>query len=245
MFEVEVSVDKFKKILSALSLFDEATFRADDGGISIQEIDAPKAAMVDMKINDSYFEKYKCDEEKFRVDLENLRKIMKRIKTGIIGLKPEENKLKITHRGFVERTFITSLLSFDETEPKQPKTTFLSRIVMLADAFKNAIEDAKIASDIVEFATTKNTFLIVAESNYNKSITKIEDNDECVVDFDVKEPCRAIYPLNYLSDFIKTDAEMVEIAFSTDMPLKLVYQLDKEDREAAKAVYFLAPRRGY
>ena len=56
-----------------------------------------------------------------------------------------------------------------------------------------------------------------------------------------KEPSKATFSLSYLSEIVKAavpTSEIVAMEFSTDMPIKLDFQQEKE----GKLKFYLAPR---
>jgi len=61
------------------------------------------------------------------------------------------------------------------------------------------------------------------------------------LELEVKEPCKATFNLNYLAEISKAGssaAELVTLEFSTNMPVKLEYEMPQQ----GKLLYYLAPR---
>jgi DNA polymerase III sliding clamp (beta) subunit (PCNA family) len=65
--------------------------------------------------------------------------------------------------------------------------------------------------------------------------------DDVLLDMSAKESSKATFSLSYLSEIVKAavpTSELVVIEFSTDMPIQLDFQQEKE----GKLKFFLAPR---
>ena len=246
MFEATISDSRmFVSIIKALALIDEGTFIANNEKVVLVEMDPAKVAMVNLDLPNEVFDRYKCDQKTvFRIDIDELRKIAKRIKsddTVTMLLDEKENRLRIQLQGKVSRTFSISLQEVEEVEPKTPQVPFKVHIKLLPEIIKNSIMDAKIISDFVEFVADKERFIIQAESNIGEVKVEIRNDDETVLEYKVEQESKAIYPLNYLEDMLGAvpTADVLAISFSTDMPLRMEYLIPGNGR----IVYYLAPRR--
>jgi len=65
--------------------------------------------------------------------------------------------------------------------------------------------------------------------------------DDVLLEMSAKEASKATFSLSYLSEIVKAavpTSEIVVIEFSTDMPIKLDFQQEKE----GKLKFYLAPR---
>jgi len=242
MFEASLPADKLKVIAKTTTLVDDGTFIANNEKIILNEMSPGKVAMIDLEVPAEFFDKYSCDGEvAFRIDLAKLRKVVNRLKSENVTLQldKENNRFRIIAKGVFERFFELPLLSEENTERKTTKIPSLANITLDPSVLKTAIQDIKQFSDFAEFIADKHS-LVIQGYNYNHEVgTRILENDDCVISYNVAEQCKALYPVNFLEDFIKVDGEMAAIAFATDMPLKLEYALP----DNAKVTYYLAPRR--
>jgi len=246
MFEATISDSRmFISIIKALALIDEGTFIADVSKLTLTEMDPAKVAMINLDLPAEVFDRYKCDQKTFfRIDIDELRKIVKRIKsddTVTMLLDEKENRLRIKLQGKVSRTFSMALQEVEEVEPKTPQVPFKVHIKLIPEIIKNSIMDAKIISDFVEFIANKDSFIIQAASNIGEVKVEIRNDDETVLEYQIEEDSKAIYPLNYLEDMLGAvpTSDVLAISFSTDMPLKMEYLIPGNGR----ITYYLAPRR--
>ena len=246
MFEASISDPKlFASIIKALAIIDEGTFVATPEKLFLSEMDPAKVAMVELELPNSVFDKYICEKEVyFKVDLDEFRKVARRAKSGDtveLLLDDKENVLKVRFVGKVTRTFSLALQETEEVQPKKPNIPFKVNIKVLPDIIKSAIQDAKIVGEYVEMKATKEQFTIKSSSNIGEIIVEINRDDETVLEYNVEEDSRAIYPLNYLEDMIAAvaAADILAISFATDMPLKMEYLIPGGGR----ITYYLAPRR--
>ena len=70
---------------------------------------------------------------------------------------------------------------------------------------------------------------------------ELQKGSDALLSLEVKEPCKATYPLSYLSDIVKAasaTSEVVDLEFSTDMPVRLDFKQPYD----GSLIYYLAPR---
>jgi proliferating cell nuclear antigen len=70
---------------------------------------------------------------------------------------------------------------------------------------------------------------------------EFKKGSDVLLDMEAKESSKATFSLSYLSEIVKAAVATSEIAtleFSTDMPIKLDFQQEKE----GKLTFYLAPR---
>ncbi len=71
---------------------------------------------------------------------------------------------------------------------------------------------------------------------------EFEKGSDVLLDLEAKEASKATFSLSYLSEIVKAavaaTSEIAILEFSTDMPIKLDFQQEKE----GKLTFYLAPR---
>ena len=246
MFEASLSDPKlFVAIVKALALVDEGSFIVDPEKVYLAEMDPAKVAMVELELPQTIFEKYNCDTKTvFRLSIDDLKKISKRVRSDdLIELILDENGNRFLLRfvGRVVRTFSISLREAESVEPRRPQIPFKTTIKLVPDAIKSAIMDAKVVGDYIEFKAAEEKLIFSSSSNVGDVSVEISKDSEIVLEYNVEELSRAIYPLSYLEDMIAAApaADIVNVSFSTDMPLKLDFLVPGGGR----VTYYLAPRR--
>jgi proliferating cell nuclear antigen len=237
MFKAKMADAKFlKDMMGAISiLVDEATFDLTPGGIKLRAMDPSRVAMVDFEWPNTVFDEYSCGElVKMCINISEMLKLLRRTgkdESVELSLDEKTGKLKIAIRGKYSRTFIMPTLEAMEEEVPTPKVTFNVRAKTTTEGLREAIEDANLVSDHVRIEADKEKIVMNATG----------DIMGATIEFRTKEPSKATFSLSYLSEIVKAavpTSEIVVIEFSTDMPIKLDFQQQKE----GKLKFFLAPR---
>ncbi|MHA1238561.1 MAG: proliferating cell nuclear antigen (pcna) [Candidatus Odinarchaeia archaeon] len=246
MFKLEFGDAKvWKSIVDALSsLVDEAVFLADPNGLKMRAMDPSHIAMVDFELPKDAFDLYECsDQTNLGINLAELSKIMKRASAGDkieLSLDEKTNRLNVTFKGKATRNFTLSLLDLSDETPPTPKIEFNVHAKIIADLVKQAIDDAAVVSDHMKFSAENDTLTLTASGDTGDVEIKLSKDSDAILEIEVKQPSYATYALDYLQDIIKASAtsEIIELHFSTNMPIKLDFPL----MEGGRISYYLAPR---
>lgn len=231
-------------ILALSTMVNESTFTFAPEGIRMRAMDPSRIGMVDFEMPSSSFEDYSCEAEtKVGINLDQLSKLVKRAASGDkleLELKSDEGKLKIKFKGKTTRTFVMPLLDIGHEELPTPRVSFNVQAKLLADVVEETLKDAELISDHVKIQATSDELVFHASSDRGESITTFSKDSGALLEFNVKEPSRATYSLNYLMDMMKAAAavDVMELQFSTNMPLTLIFDLPG----GGKIQYWLAPR---
>ncbi|MCX8204279.1 MAG: proliferating cell nuclear antigen (pcna) [Candidatus Nezhaarchaeota archaeon] len=235
----------WKNIILALStMINESTFIFAPGGVRMRAMDPSRIGMVNFEMPSSSFEDYSCEAEaKVGVNLDQLSKLVRRASSGDkleLELRPDEGKLKIKFRGRATRAFVIPLLDLGYEELPTPRVSFNVQAKLLADAMGEALKDAELVSDHVKIQATTDELTFYALSDRGESSTTFSRDGGALLELNVREPSRATYSLSYLTDMMKAaaTADIMELQFSTNMPLTLIFDLPGGGR----IQYWLAPR---
>jgi proliferating cell nuclear antigen len=95
-------------------------------------------------------------------------------------------------------------------------------------------------SDFVKVNAEDGVLKISASGDRGEVEVPITKESGEVLSMEMKEPAHALYSLTYLSKMMVASsmAEMATVMFSTDMPMRLDFNL----ASGGKIVYYLAPR---
>jgi proliferating cell nuclear antigen len=234
-----------KDLLSAVSIMvDEATFSISPDNITLRAMDPSHVAMVDLLWQKEAFDEYVCDAPtKICIGLTELLKLLKRVsenETADISL--DGVKLNITLQGDYARKFsIPTIDIAAEEEVPNPKTTFTAKIELGSVTLKNIIDDAGAVSDHIVFEAT-DKFIVKAEGDLGNMSNELTKDSKTILGFQVEKEAKSIYALSYLADIVKAaspNSDVVKLEFTTGMPIKLTYLLDKTKGSLS---YYLAPR---
>lgn len=247
MFKASVSDAKlWKNLLAAIStLIEEADFNATPDGIKLRSMDPSHVAMVDFEWQKTAFEEYTCQEPtKIRVNIASMLKLLKRVGSDeILEMLYDEKtrKLNLTLKGKMMRKFTMPTLDPAQEEVPTPKITFNSKVKLTTSIFRDIIDDVQAVSDNVRLETTPEKLIAAATTELSSAVIELEKSSEMLIELDVKEPSKATFNLNYLSEITKAGAsaaEIVTVEFSSNMPIRLEFDIPQQGRLS----YYLAPR---
>jgi len=199
--------------------------------------------MVDFQLPPTSFHTYECDGN-FRLGLNILE--TKRILSRMKGANPLAITLNGSKLDFafatlaLEKNFSLALLDLGETDYPPPKMNVPVTMRMTSAAYSEILKDAAIIDDyLVVAADQKKQTVIFRSSNEAKEFSvALDEHNEAIIEFTVKESARSAYSLYYLAFFDQPKlAELIRISFSADMPLLIEYPV-----LTGKLCYYLSPR---
>ncbi len=236
----------WKNLMVAVStLVDEATFKLDQNGIRLRAMDPSHVAMVDFEVPKNAFQEYVCDQPiDICVNMSEMLKLLKSVgsdETLEISTGEEGRQLELIFRGVFIRKFVMPTLEMTEEEAPTPKIDFNTKVKMTSSSLKQTMDDASTVSDSVRLEATPQKMTFKAIGNLGSATIEFDKDSEVILSLDVKEESNATFSLNYLSEIVKAGtaaSDVVDIEFSTNMPVKLNFGLPEEQRLS----YYLAPR---
>ena len=150
------------EIISELII--EVKIKLTDAGLIITAIDPANVAMVNLIITKSSFSIYEPDNEVLGVNLDDLKKILKRcgVKSGLIFEKVK-NTLAIKIEDRIKRNFTLSLIDVEAEEKEMPSLEYSSKVELDSLDFVDSIEDCAVVSDACSFIVENDKFIIEAK----------------------------------------------------------------------------------
>lgn len=247
MFKASISDARlWKNLVAAIStLIEEADFNATPEGIKLRSMDPSHVAMVDFEWQKAAFEEYTCIEPtKIRVNIASMLKLLKRVSSDeILEMLYDDKtrKLNLTLKGKMMRKFTMPTLDPAQEEVPTPKITFNSKVKLTTSTFRDIIEDVQAVSDNVRLETTPEKLTAAATTELSSAVIEVDKGSDNLLELAVKEPSKATFNLNYLSEITKAAAstsEIVTVEFSSNMPIRLEFDIPQQGRLS----YYLAPR---
>jgi len=247
LFKIKMADAKFlKDMMGAISiLVDEATFDLAPDGIKLRAMDPSRVAMVDFEWPKTVFDKYTCSEAtKMCINISEMLKLLRRTgkdESVELFLDEKTGRLKIAIRGKYSRTFNMPTLEAMEEEVPTPKVSFNIKAKTTTEGLREAIEDASLVSDHVRVEADKEKIVMNATGDIMGATIEFKKGSDVLLDMETKETSKATFSLSYLSEIVKAavaTSEITTLEFSTDMPIKLDFQQEKE----GKLTFYLAPR---
>ena len=190
-----------------------------EDGMSIVAVDPANVALVIFKFPKESFSQYETGDEVWGVNLEDLKRILKRASTSSsVVFEQEDNQLKISIFDKVKRVFTLALINVESEDKDIPDLNFACKVEMDSVNFAQAVEDAKIVADSCALIAGEGFFMVEGSGNLNSARAEFSGDD--VELFGVG---RSKYSLEYLMKFIKATkiSGRVVVNLSDDYPLKL------------------------
>jgi proliferating cell nuclear antigen len=230
---------KFTKAIEIISeLVSEVRIKLNEFGMSITAIDPANVALVNFRLPKSAFSQFESGEDVLGVNLDNLKKILKRAsaKSSLI-MKKKENNLEIIIEDRVNRRFGLNLIEIEgeeiDFEEKVSRMMFSSKVEINSPDFISAIEDCSVVADACSFKIEEGKFIVEARET-NSALSEFSE--------EVKisgEDCKSRYSIEYLSKFIKGSkvTDKTSLQFANDHPLGMHLKID-----LIELSFILAPR---
>jgi proliferating cell nuclear antigen len=216
-------------------LVTEVRIKVNEFGLSITAMDPANVSLVKFLLSRNSFSQFETGEEVLGVNLDNLKRILKRCGPGSsLILERKENFLNIQIQDRIRRNFNLSLIEIESEEKEMPNLEFSSRVELNSVDFIASIEDCIVVADACSFVIDEGKFRIEA-TGLNSAMSEFS-GDEAKID---AENCKSRYSLEYLQKFIKGAklSERTLLNFADDHPLRIDF---KNDRMGLS--FLLAPR---
>lgn len=216
-------------------LVTEVRIKVNEFGMSITAIDPANVAMVGFKLPRSAFTEFETDAEVLGINLDNLKRILKRAGSGSsLILEKKENLLDIIIQDRIKRNFSLALIEIESEDKELPSLEFSSRVELSSIDFISSIEDCGVVADACSFIIENEKFVVEAKS-LNSARSEFS-TDEAKID---AEGCKSRYSLEYLTKFIKASklTEKTILNFANDHPLRMDIKTEHMELN-----FILAPR---
>jgi proliferating cell nuclear antigen len=214
-------------------LVTEVKIRLNEYGLSITAIDPANVAMVGLRIPKKSFSEFDSGSEVLGVNLDNLKRILKR-SSGPLILEKRENLLYIQMEDRIKRNFILSLIDIESEDKEIPNLEFSARVELQSEDLIDSVEDCVVVADACSFIIKEEKFIIEAKG-LNSTRTEFSGDEAKIAG----EECKSRYSLEYLQKFIKASklADKTVLNFADDHPLRMDVRT-----ENVEISYILAPR---
>ena len=220
-------------------LVTEVRIKVNEYGLSISAIDPANVAMVGFKIPRSAFSQFESGNEVLGVNLDNLKRILRRSGAGSsLIFEKKENLLSIEIEDRIKRHFTLNLIEVESEDvdfyEKVSRMEFSSKIEMNSVDLVSSIEDCAVVADATSFIIRDGKFIVEAKS-LNSAMSEFS-GDEAKIE---GENSKSKYSLEYLQKFMKGAkiCEKTSLQFAEDHPLKIEFKTPHME-----LAFILAPR---
>ncbi len=236
---VYAAASKFKYITQTLAkINDEGILGFTLDGLVAWIMSPDKTSLAVLNAPAMAFDEYSVDEElKLTIRTDELNKIVRRATRNddlIIEYSPDEQLLIVTLRDRktgMPRSFTLPVTDASPTELREPKFESTARFILLADDFKQLIQDAKVVGDYITFEAREDALTVRSEAE-EKSYEWVMKIGDPLIDLDVDEPTRSTYTRAALEAATKPTgaAENVRVEYATDYPLKAEFTFPNNEK---------------
>lgn len=217
-------------------LVTEVRLKVSEFGMSITAMDPANVAMISFKLPKAAFSKYETDTDVLGVNLDNLKKVLKRCgPKSALTIEKQDNMLNILIEDRVRRNFSLGLIEIESEDKSMPDLEYSSKVIVNSADFIASIEDCAVVADACSFVIKDNTFTIESKGSTDSAMSEFS-GDEAEIH---AENCKARYSLEYLQKFVKGSklAEKTTLNFATDHPLRMDIRTPSTEMS-----FLLAPR---
>lgn len=224
-------------------LVTEARFNVTSDGLTLIAMDPANVAMVVFKLLSSSFAEYNLNKDvDIALNLNNLKQVLRRIGSNdIVTLELEdESKLKITVKGKTTRRFMLPIIELDEREQRIPNLQFPYTIMMPADTFVEAVEDAGVVADSLSIIGNPKKITIAAQGDLSNVEVDIAAGDDVEITVEGEDTVKSKYSIEYLKKIVSGArvSDSVKLQLSKDYPLRIEFV----EKDALQLSFVLAPR---
>jgi proliferating cell nuclear antigen len=237
------NASNFKKCIEAISvLIDEAELVIKENGLELKATDPSQISMIDFVMPSSSFEKFESSDLRLGLDLNYLNQILSRAQSSdklTLSLDEKKSFLIVSFMGRATRSFNVPLIDISSSEIPTPRIDFDAEILINAGFLQNALKDTALISTHISLGCDEEKFYVKANSSKGNLNEELKQDKELLPELRVKNECKSMFPLDYLTDILKTasSSDLVTLFLKSNAPIKVMYEIDK-----AKIIYFLAPR---
>ena len=228
------------KVIEIISeLVTEVRIKINEFGMNITAMDPATVSMVNLKIPKSAFSQFESGNEILGVNLDNLKQILRRCRSGSsLLLEKKDNLLSIQIQDRIKRNFNLNLIDIESEDinfdEKVSRMEFSSLVEINSIDLVNSIEDCVVVADSCSFIIKDGNFIIEAKS-LNSAMSEFSEDEAKIK----AENCKAKYSLEYLQKFMKGAklCEKTTLWFAEEHPLKIDFK-----NAEMELSFILAPR---
>ncbi|AMD29732.1 hypothetical protein Nps_01335 [Candidatus Nanopusillus acidilobi] len=238
---------EIKNILPAIvSFLSEGTFKANKDGIFLSSLDPANVAVILLDMYPNMFTEYDVqDEEKFTINLEDLKKIMTKValKNQISWeIDKEKNKFILTVYGKAKKLFTLPLIESEGSFMDLPNLELPVKVEMDSKAFYDIIDSAKVIADEVKVVADPDgpKVSFIAEGELKDMRIDLTPQDESVLSMEVPSKAMARYSIDYLYKLSKVARISDTLTFKLDSGKPI--WIDYKSTDKFRFGFVLAPR---
>ncbi len=223
-------------------ILEEARFTITEEGVRVLGMDPAKMALMEVVMPRDAFLEYEVEGEvEMGLNLESFINMIKRGRKGdtVLLLVTDDKVLVRIDAGVVKRYLLPNIEVVTEV-PGELQLEHDVEASVIADVIQKAVKDAEIVSNVLIVEAEDDTLKFKARGEGARSVeVRLTSESSSLLYLDVHNPAASAYDLQYLKNALSLAkvAEAVDVKFSSDKPLELVFK----SPEGSRVRLFLAP----
>ncbi len=236
----------FREFVEALSkILDEARFEITSDGVRVVGMDPAKIAYIEIMMPSESFLSFNVEGEEpvyMGVNLESLSNALKKGKKGeTLEFAVTDDKVFLQIESAIVKRFLLPNIEVLLDVPEKITLEHDVEATVIGDVLKKAIRDIDIIGKEAEFEAGEGVLTIRAKGEGRARVETIlrEGQSTALLFLEVRQPSKSAYDVSYLKNVLNLTkiAESVDIKFSSERPLELVFK----SPEGSRVRYLLAP----
>lgn len=236
-----------REFIEALSkILDEARFNITSEGVKVAGMDPAKIALIEVWMPRESFLVYEVDESRgpvyMGVRLESLASALKKGKKGEpVLFRVSEDKIFIQVESTVVKRFLMPNIEVFLDIPESLALEHDVEASVIAEVIKKTVKDVEVVGKEVEFEANDGKLVIRAKSEARSRVEAVlqEGVSSALLYLEIRKPSVCTYDVSYIKNVLNLTkiAESVEVKFSSEKPLELVFK----SPDGSRVRYLLAP----
>ncbi|MEB3816805.1 MAG: DNA polymerase sliding clamp [Desulfurococcales archaeon] len=223
-------------------LLEEARFTIREDGVHVVGMDPGKMALMEVHMPREAFLEYEVQGEvEMGLNLESFINIVKRGRKGdtVLLLVSDDKVLIRIDAGTIKRYLLPNIEVVSEI-PGELKLEHDVEASVISDVIQKAVKDAEIVSNTLIIEAEDDTLKFKARGEGTRSVeVRLTTESASLLYLNISNPATSAYDLQYLKNTLSIAkvAEAVDVKFSSDKPLEMVFK----SPEGSRVRLFLAP----
>jgi len=223
-------------------ILEEARFVIGENAVKVVGMDPGKTALMEVEMPREAFLEYEVEGEvEMGLNLESFINTIKRGRKGdtVLLLVTDDKVLVRIDAGVIKRYLLPNIEVVAEI-PGELKIEHDVEASVIADAILKAVRDAEIVSNTLVIEAEDGALAFKARGEGARSLeVRLTTGMSSLLYLNVRNPATSAYDLQYLKNVLNLTkiAEAVDVKFSSDKPLELVFK----SPEGSRVRLFLAP----
>lgn len=242
----------FASLFQHIKLFSECVNISFTGeGMYMQCMDHSHVSIMELRLPANWFDRFECSVPA-TIGLSSV------ILYRILGSREKNQQVHLVYSGDdsdrllihltsdnkkeFDKHFEMPLIDVDQDQMEIPEIEYQSEITISSSQFASIINQLKMFGDNMEFHCSEEKIMLASTSmDQGKMFVEIEIDDVSAFAIDEGEELKLSFSLAYLHNMCLYNklAKEVELKFSENYPMKLVYPLDEN---GGSMTFFLAPK---